>query len=201
MVGDSITCGYGDLGMLPCTFSADTEDENAAWGALAARQVDAGHVAVAYSGKGMYRNYGGDMSATMPQIWNRVFADDGTSSYGFSQYQPDVVVVNLGTNDYSTGDPGMPFETAYTGFLGQVRLQYPNAFIVCATGPMTDDSSYQSHVQAAIAAAADPKVSYLDLGVQDCNVDGCGCDYHPSQVTQQKMADKLVAHLKTLLPW
>ncbi len=202
LVGDSITCGYGDLGTVPtCTFSADTEDENQAWGALAAQQLGAMHVAVAYSGKGIYRNYGGDMTDPMPVVWARTFADDPSSTYDFMQYVPDVVVINLGTNDYSTGDPGLPFESAYTAFLVQVRLAYPGAFIVCATGPMTDDATYRAHVQAAIDATGDSKISTLDLGLQNCSTDGCGCDYHPNQTTQAKMAQALVAHVKTLLPW
>ena len=110
-VGDSMTCGYGVLGPgAECPFSADTEAETHAFGALTASALDAAHVAIAYSGKGVVRNYGGDTDGLLPELYLRTFADDASSAYGFDQYVPDVVVINLGTNDYSVGDPGVAFE-------------------------------------------------------------------------------------------
>jgi len=200
-IGDSITCGYGNVGAMPCSFSADTENANLAWGAVAARALDAMPVLVAYSGKGVYRNNGGSMTNLMPQVWLRTFADDASSTWDFSRITPDVVVVNLGTNDYSGGDPGAAFTTAYTAFLKQIRAKYPSANIVCTTGTMQDSAGYQARVAAAISAAQDAKVSALDLGLQNCSSEVCGCDYHPNTSTHAKMAATLVARLKTLQGW
>ena len=59
-VGDSITCGYGDLGVGPsCSFSANTEDEGIAYGSLTSATFGAQQTAVAYSGIGVMQNYGG----------------------------------------------------------------------------------------------------------------------------------------------
>jgi hypothetical protein len=61
-----------------------------------------------------------------------------------------------------------------------------------------------AYVKSAVAAAnagGDPRVSFLDFGVQDGNASGFGCDYHPSAVTDQLMADKLAAAIKALTGW
>jgi lysophospholipase L1-like esterase len=203
VIGDSITCGYGVLGAsATCSFSDDTEDEELAYGALAAKALGAAHTAIAYSGIGVYRNYGGDTTNTMQDRWKRTFADDAASTWDF-RLVPDVVVVNLGTNDYAKGDPGQPFQDAYLAFLKAIRAKYPNAPILGALSPMLSGASRsaaRTAIQAAIGAAADPKATYFEFDEQSA-ADGYGCDYHPSQVTQKKMSDKLVPAIKSAAGW
>ncbi len=208
LIGDSITCGYGDTGAGPsCDFSPETEDETQAWGAVAAASLGAMHTAVAYSGRGMVRNNDGTTAGVMPKLWTRTLADDPSSTWDFGKHTPDVVVVNLATNDFAKGDPGSAFVTGYGNFLNVLRTTYPNARIVAVIGPMlgepehTTALGYVKSVVDAANGAGDGKVSSLDLGIQDQAVDGVGCDYHPSVVTQAKMGAKLAAHIKTLTEW
>jgi lysophospholipase L1-like esterase len=204
VIGDSISCGYGVLGAsATCSFSDDTEDEELAYGGLAAKALNAAHTAIAYSGIGVYRNYGGDTTNTMQDRWTRTFADDAKSTWDFHVI-PDVVVVNLGTNDFAKGDPGQPFQGAYLAFLKAIRARYPNAPILGALSPMlagTSRTSARTYIESAIAAAADPKITYFEFDVQDGTNDGFGCDYHPSQTTQKKMSDKLVPAIKAVMGW
>jgi lysophospholipase L1-like esterase len=204
MVGDSITCGYGVLGDGPdCSFSAETEAETRAWGGLAAAELDAAHVAIAYSGKGLIRNYGGDPTDTMPLLYERIFADDPGSTWDFSGDHPDVVVVNLGTNDFSVGDPGAAFAEAMVDFIGQIRGHHPDAWIVLASSPMLGGADHETHrgyLEDAIAAAGDDRVDYLEIAVQ-AEADGYGCDWHPSEATAGKMATVLVAKIRELTGW
>ncbi len=212
LVGDSITCGYGNDGQGPaCPFTADTENEFMAYGAIAARELGAAHVGISYSGIGMYRQYGGGTQEQMPVRWNRTLADDANSAWDFS-YTPDVVVVNLGTNDFSVGDPGQAYVDAYAGFLEQVRGRYPDAFILCAVGSMLSDSypagemhltKATQYIQSVIDArtqAGDANVGFVDLGEQNA-ADGLGCDYHPSIPTHEKMAEKLVIAIQDATGW
>lgn len=204
MIGDSITCGYGVLGAnATCPFSADTESETAAWGALASKQLNAAHTAIAYSGRGLYRNFDGTLTDPMTQMWRRIVPDDSKSVWDFARYTPNVVVIDLGTNDYATGDPGMPYQDAYVAFLKKLRSTYPSAHIVAALGVMlgaNEQAILKGYVQSAISATGDPNVSLLEMTPQD-GTDGFGCDYHPSAARQQKMAAALVTHLKQKLGW
>jgi lysophospholipase L1-like esterase len=210
MIGDSITCGYGVLGppvaMPTCGFTPATENEDQAWGAIAAMQLSAVHTTIAYSGRGMYRNNTGQTTDVMPDLWLRTFADDPASTWDFSKYTPDVVVIDLGTNDFATGDPGSAYTAAYSAFLKTLRGKYPNAFIICALGTMGDPqlSIARGYISSAVMAAksgGDSKVSFLEMPTQDCNVDGCGCDYHPDLVTQSKMGAALAQQIRNVAGW
>jgi lysophospholipase L1-like esterase len=217
-VGDSITCGYGDLGVGPnCSFSASTEDETVAYGALAAAALNAQQTVVAYSGKGVYRNYDGSTTGLVPALFELTLPDDPTSTWGFATPPPDVVVVNLGTNDFAMGDPGVGFEQAYEAFLRTIRQHYPKAYVVCTMSPMSDATSRaedEGYVQAAIqdlASGGDARVSALGITGADGGPtwgfepqlasNGYGCDSHPSGKTQKLMGQELTAALKTLLGW
>jgi lysophospholipase L1-like esterase len=217
-IGDSITCGYGVLGVGPsCTFSADTEDESVAYGGLAAAALKAQQTVIAYSGKGVYRAYGGMMTDQMPTLFGLTLPDDATSTWGFTTPAPDVVVISLGTNDFSGGDPGAGFEQAYEAFLRQVREVYPKAYLVCDMSPMFDAPSraaaegYVTTAMAKLQNAGDTRVTSLTIagadggptwGFETQNAsDGYGCDYHPSQSTQLRMGQELTAALRQLLGW
>ena len=206
IVGDSITCGYGVLGASPsCRFSADTEAETYAWGALAGAAVGADVVAIAQSGKGLLRNRPGDTSDPMPKRFERIFPDDETSQWTFVT-TPDVVVIALGTNDFVDGDPGQPFVAAYEDFLTQIRGHYPQAWILLAGSPMlladahAKHAAYVEQTAAAMAARGDKRVATVEIAEQSSD-DGLGCDYHPGRATQRKMADALLAAIRTHVGW
>jgi lysophospholipase L1-like esterase len=204
LVGDSITCGYGDLGIGPnCGWSPATEDETIAYGALAASQLNAEATVIAYSGIGVYENANGLTTDQMPVLFERTLADDPTSQWGFTTPDPDVVVINLGTNDFANGDPGQAYQTAYVAFLRQVRGHYANAYIICTSSPMLGSPSHASeaaYIQTAISQVGDPRVSFLDLVTQD-QANGLGCDWHPSPKTHQLMATTLVSQISSLTGW
>ncbi len=209
LIGDSITCGYGVLGGDgSCPFSPETEAEPMAWGARAAKQLGALRMVTAFSGLGVLRNFDGDTTETMPQRYHRALANDPDSVWDHQAFDPHVVVVALGTNDFAggKGDPGPGFEAAYTELLATVREAHPNARIVTATSPMLSAANHtklRAYVVAAIAAraaAGDPKITLVDVDEQR-ESDGYGCGYHPSASTQQKMAARVVAHVEALMGW
>jgi lysophospholipase L1-like esterase len=213
--GDSITAGYGlDGANASCSMSQDNSNHYLTYGALTARSLSAELHAIAWSGIGMYRNYGESApkadSLTMPKVYARLMpATD--SAWDFKSWEPHAVVINLGTNDASSnGDPGTPYRTAYLEFVRTLRKNYPNTFFVLSIGPMlsgTQLSAIRGHIQAVIKTLSDEgdkKMSYLEFPTQDCGSSpypNCGCDWHPNAATNAKMADLLVAELKKQLSW
>jgi lysophospholipase L1-like esterase len=200
MVGDSITCGYGDEGDGPsCPFTADTENHYLTYGAIASRNVNADLVATCWSGIGMYRDYGGGTTDQMPVRYLRALPETSTSAWDFSKYVPDAVVINLGTNDFAKGDPGMPYQTAYLSFVRTVRKKYPSAYVL-AIIPVSGAKKYIDAVVSTLSGEGDKNIGTLTLSAIAA-ADGWGCDYHPALPTHAKWGAELGTALKTKLGW
>jgi lysophospholipase L1-like esterase len=207
LIGDSITCGYGNEGSeATCPFEAETENHWLTYGAITARELDAELVTVAWSGKGIVYNYGDDKNEPLPALYSRALPDDPQSEWDFALWQPDVVVINLGTNDFSTeDDPTQPvFEAAYRTFLETLRAKYPDAWIVCLVPTLlggtdvTTAEDYITNVVDGRVGAGDGRVVVRAL---EFTSDGAGCDYHPSLATHASMSVALTSELRDLVAW
>jgi lysophospholipase L1-like esterase len=213
LIGDSISCGYGDTGTPTmcgsgtCGFSLDTEDHYQSYGALTARSLDADLISVSWSGIGMYHNCcgaTGSMTDTMPNYYDYALPppQSPTTNWDFTKWQPELVLINLGTNDYSGGDPGQPFTDTYVTFVKRVRKNYPNAYIMLLVGTMLEGADYTSakmRLNTVVTTVNDPKMEVFELGSQDAN--SVGCDCHPTTATHQTMATKLTGEIKARLGW
>ncbi len=123
----------------------------------------------------------------MPERYDRALADDASSTWNHHAFEPDVIVIDLGTNDFSDGkgDVGPTFQTTYTAFLTTLRAKHAAAHIVAATSPMLigdDRTRLRAYILGAIAtrlAAGDANVSLVDID-QALGTDGYGCAYHPA---------------------
>ena len=127
------------------------------------------------------------------------------SAWDFGRFQPDAVVINLGTNDLSTiSDPDKAtFEAAYKGLLTRVRQAYPNARILCTNGPLlsgTELATVRGYIGNVVASLGDPKITTFEIEPQDGS-DGYGCQYHPSLQRHQKVAAVVTGALKSALGW
>ncbi|MBN1609440.1 MAG: endo-1,4-beta-glucanase [Polyangiaceae bacterium] len=212
VIGDSITCGYGNEGPDEnCGFSADTENHYLTYEAIAARNLGAELVTIAWSGKGVVCNYGDDANSCtnpLPTYYDRTLPELVSSQWDFAKFQPDAVVINLGTNDLSTDqDPTQQeFESGYKAFLQHIREKNPNAYILCTNGPMltgTDLDTVRGYIDDVVQelkTEGDTQVGSFEFEPQDPG-DGLGCDWHPSIKTHQKMATVLETALKSALGW
>jgi len=207
VIGDSITCGYGNEGEdTSCSFSADTENHYLTYGAVLARALDAELSTIAWSGRGVVVNYDGDTaSPTMPAYFERAIPQDSSTAW-FFPWEPDAVIVNLGTNDYSTNnDPeDTVFVDGYETLLLNIRQRYPAAYVLCTVGPLlsgADLSTARTNIAAAVAGrndAGDDRVAAYELAPNNPDP---GCDWHPSVATHAAMADELAVPLAQALGW
>ncbi|OAA56334.1 Esterase, SGNH hydrolase-type [Niveomyces insectorum RCEF 264] len=225
IVGDSISVGYGMDAPYPCTNAAAVEDAGATYGALAAKNLSADYSIVAWSGKGLLRNYvttsGADTSPLMPELWTRYGANDADNSYDFAT-PVDAVVINLGTNDFSymaSDASGKSYAarpplnaTAYTNglvrFSRAVLAKYPDAALFITSSPMLSDTyptadeaqhtKQETCIRNAVARIG-AQAYFVSFPSQDQSNNNIGCDYHPSPLTHQKMAVVLTAALSSVL--
>lgn len=210
-IGNSITCGYGNEAIDQYQpFSCETENASLAYGAITADRLNAQYVAVAYSGRGIVQNYDGSQVNVVPEIWNRIFPDEDKPLWDHKLYTPDIAVINLGTNDFSSGvDTGL-FKQAYASFLKQVRKEYPITSIVCLIGPMLNNSypenaldisrNIVSSIVSVKRRTGDNKIYFFEL-TQQTGEYGYGADWHPSVAQHEYNAGELTQYIKEITGW
>lgn len=220
-IGNSITCGYGNESMdANDHYCYETQNHYYSYAQRTARQLGAVAHVVARSGIGAYRNYDGPRTGTpdncmTAQYEYTLYAErselrsQGGSTgerWDFSRFQPDVVCVNLGTNDLSTNN----YDTAllkegYKKLLTMIRQHNPKAKIVFLTGTMLQGTELDickrllNEVADEAHRTGDPHVYRFDMTPQGSL--GFGADWHPSFEQHQVMANELTAYLRQLMNW
>ncbi|MDL2266294.1 GDSL-type esterase/lipase family protein [Parabacteroides sp. OttesenSCG-928-G21] len=210
-IGNSITCGYGNEAPdANAPFRDETSNHYYTYAAITARAFHAQSLVVAKSGIGIYRNYGGPKTGSqdcMPAMYHQTLFTDNRESWDFNRYTPDVVCINLGTNDVSTQPYDVKLlEEGYRNFLQTVRKNYPQAKIVLLTGCMLSGKALQdvqrvmNRVVKEANDSGDKAVYRFDFPPQDGNL-GYGAHYHPSLAQHRKMAEELIPFISGIMGW
>lgn len=220
-IGDSYTAGYGNMATQhDCSsIGGITPNSNAddSFGALTAHSLNADYQINAMSGMGVVRNYNGSSPGTsfltyygrtLQAVNNDVWYNPGT-------WHPQLVVVGLGINDFSTAlNPGeqwsttdqlvAAYKTAYQGFINTLRSQYgPNTIIVVSATALSNTALFAQTAQQVVTdrnAMGDKKVYYWYY--DSPSLDHLGCDWHPSLHDDQIISGLLNNFIATLpLTW
>ncbi len=220
-IGDSITCGYGVEESDPEKgFTTATENAEKSYAAIVSDRLGMDRILASFSGHGIVSGYTGDpavrnMSELVPPYYEKAGRNGYVLPSGriaeeipwdFSQFRPDVVVVNLGTNDLSwcAGRPARnaEYRKQYAEFLKTVRKDNPEAEILCILGVMGEglNDSMEAAVNDYRAATGDEKIRSLTLREQDGKRNGYGANYHPSEQTQRELADIVTEAVRPLCP-
>ena len=221
-IGNSITCGYGNEGTDKFQgFEYETENHYYSYASITARALKAQHWVVARSGIGAYRNYNGPKTGNPESnmlvqyeftgyAWTPDLRRQPTflkEKWDFNRYQPDLVCINLGTNDLSTPNyDANLLKQNYQMLLKMVRQHNPKAKIVFLTGSMlyNEELKLQKQLLDEVAAeakkAGDKEVYRFDMS-PIAGDPWYGNDWHPNIPQDEKMADELTPFLRKLMNW
>jgi hypothetical protein len=208
-IGNSITCGYGNAGEGPeCDF--DPADQNGweAFGARAARACGARYRAICYSGRGVYQNYDRSRSGTLPQLYELAFPALEAPSWPHEGPSPELIVLNLGTNDFAhLNPPQEAFLGHYETFVRKLRNLHPEAEVILLTGPMLNNQPsrqplrtlkvYLDALQARLQQQGDLRIHRFDLSPQGKL--GYGCRWHPNLAQHALNAQELASFIQQTL--
>lgn len=199
LIGDSLSAGAGDEGTsTSCSPSIDAfTNDYLAYGSVAARAVGADLVTIAWSGIGVYRSYSAS-DPTMPERYPYAIPND-QSEWDFSRYRPDVVVINLGTNDFGQGNPGQPYVDAYVAFAEEVHEHYPDAPVILIDMYGGERAAAIESVISGLGGSGIPSVEMLSFSSVPNN--NTACNQHPNVTAHQAMGELLAAHLQSLMGW
>lgn len=234
-IGDSITSGEGIYG-------AKEEEEwismwfscNGNYAFETAKALNADFRIISQSGWGVVCGWDNDPSRALPKYYEKVcgvLSGKTNKEYGafkkhdFKSWQPDVVVINLGTNDsgafeqpefvipetgekfklHKNKDGSFKrediefFEKGVYDFLVKVRKNNPKAEIIWVYG-MLGTSLMEALYEAEIKYKADHNDKKVYLKELDNNTpEITGARQHPGKGCHKKAAEKLTALIKEIL--
>ena len=230
-IGDSITCGFGNqvtnpLESAACLAAAavtsptnviaeilyQMEDVHESWSMKLARAFNADAHVQCLSGIGMCKN---GIGLSSHSDYNMTYFVDRTlpftaptesNQWDYSKYQPDVMAINLGTNDYiaSTG-PNAPtyasFQAHYVKFVADLMSNYDKkkTKIVLACGPMTNRQC--PYVEAAATVLKKEfEIGYVNVSLTE-GLDLGGCAGHPNAAQDSLMVELMKPLVSKLTGW
>lgn len=216
-IGDSITCGYGIEGVWEKdTFTTQQERPDKAYAFLTAKALGAQVQLCSWSGIGLISNYVDPETIMLPDThWlmqaNWPYTDKSLSLrlgiepevWDGAGYEPDIVVIHLGTNDISWVRGMEERRLEYTAQLRQlieaVHRRSPRAKICCCLGIMGEQLNASVEEAVNLFKKDFPNVAAKAvLFTQQLEEDGIAADWHPSAVTHKKSAELLAEALRTL---
>ncbi len=230
-IGDSITSSEGcigakkDMDWIPMFFSATN-----CYSFLTAEALDADYSTVSQSGWGLLCGWDGNPYSNIPEYYTKVCGLQkgenqklcGSDLYhDFSSWQPDAVIVNLGTNDNSAFDQpewknesGESFnlrleadgsfnkddaalwKAAAERFLFNLRENNPKALIIWALGMLGHrlDSLVNEAIEQYKKTSGDERIVFVPLTESNDETVGSRC--HPGRPCHEQAAEKLVRVIK-----
>lgn len=204
-VGDSFTVGYGaDATTLTCASLRPYDNNWLAFGPVTARALEAEYSVQAISGLGMIHNYNDpspQSAEPFPFFFDRTLAGSALPAWNFASWIPHLVVVALGTNDFSTATKPTQaqYATAYKAFLARLRGHFPTAEILLVSyAADTFQKPYVDAIAAEAKTQGDARVHRLHMPALNQQTD-LGCDWHPNVSGHRKFADALIPEARRLL--
>ena len=234
-IGDSITSGEGAIGAIgeedwiPMWFSAINN-----YSKMTAAAMNAEYRIMSQSGWGVLSGWDNNPHSNIPEYYEKVcgiLSGERNEALGalkendFDSWQPDVVVVNLGTNDVGafnspewkdevTGktykqhrnedgtfkeEDLRSFEKAAENFLSKLRKYNKNAIIIWVYGMLgipIMPSIYRA-VDNYTKKSGDKKVSVFQL--PNTTEETFGARSHPGILAHEKAAKELTGYIKQLM--
>lgn len=201
-IGDSHTVGYANTSLKrDCTSDEvwSTTNTTQAFGPITARRYGADYQVNAISGRGIVRNYNGGAGATLPTAYPYTVLSP-SSRYEEALWNPQIVVIALGTNDFSTPlNPGerwmsradlrSDYAATYLKFIQKLRSKHRDAFFIlwATDGAEGEIQKEAEKVVAKLRASGEQKVAFIPVN----GLEMTACHWHPSLTDNLRIAGKL----------
>jgi hypothetical protein len=160
---------------------------------------------MAYSGLGIVRNYGGGSpELSLPRMYGQPTPDTRAGNEPpETGWRPQFIVMNLGTNDFSTplhagerwrAAEGLraDYRRTYVGFVKRIAARQPQARFI-----LMGSDEFIAQVRA-VAADVNGDAPGLATVVRFGGLELTGCDWHPSVADDAKLADLLATTIDSI---
>ena len=233
-VGDSVTSAEGAIGA--------TEEEEwismffshiHSYPYMVAKEMEAEYRIVSQSGWGTYMSWDNQRKCTIPPYYEQICGlvpAEGFAAAGFhekndfSAWQPEVICVNLGTNDDGafhnpaftdpvTGETmklrmegdeyveedRLKVQEAMRDFLETLRKNNPKAYILWCFGILGDKmgATIRAAIDEYAQASGDTRVEYV--AIPETTPETVGARWHPGCLAHRAAADVIVRRIRELI--
>lgn len=212
-IGDSITSGYGNYtDEIPCGKGQwfDKHSASRSYAFLLSEELQFDAFLTSASGIGVTRHWR-DTEPVMKTAYPSVFVDPvyKDSIWNFSD-KADLVVIALGTNDFSDGDGKTPrgvldktyFVSEYVNLIELVLKHQPDVKTFLLTdSPMLRESKKET-LNSWLKEISSKASTKFGIKVETFTYNGyfpTGCDAHPSEEEHREMAKQLKEKIGILL--
>nr|WP_302596814.1 SGNH/GDSL hydrolase family protein [uncultured Cellulosilyticum sp.] len=234
-IGDSITSGEGAIGALKeedwISMWFSTENNYAV---MTANALNADYHIISQSGWGVLTSWDNNPYGALPLYYEKVCGllkgkqnelIGAQREYDFASWQPDAVIINLGTNDSGafnsakwedekTGESHKQrmnedgsyneedlnaFKEAVISFLEKLRKYNPNARLIWVYGMLGNplETAILEAIQRYKEKTDDKKVEFL--GLPDTTKETVGARQHPGVKAHRAASEVIIKRLKELL--
>ncbi|MCF7932004.1 MAG: hypothetical protein K9K93_02435 [Acholeplasmataceae bacterium] len=211
VIAASSSAGFGNLAAntgVPKTTA--NSDGLRSYATLAAHMLDAEINIFSASGWPLVKGpWTGDNNIPLAYDFVNVYSD---KPWNHDRFVPDVIVINLGTNDWSyinalsAIDKEAALETfiqSYVNFIETLNDLHPEARIVIVYGLMNETHIFDETLEVFTRATAqmpDLSINYIQLPGAN-QTDGIGSSSHPGLLTHIKAADQLANAISEWMTW
>ncbi|NLG18383.1 MAG: SGNH/GDSL hydrolase family protein [Fibrobacter sp.] len=214
-IGDSHSAGYGNeftsrevsaaLHDHVCFVSTNT---SLSYGPVAARAFGAQYQVNAYSGRGLVRNYANEMPGKelsyyyQKTLISQMNLTGKSPDWDFSSWIPQVVVVNIGINDFQDPPPytdSSVYVSRYRAFISSIRSRYPGVKIICAATSVWPTNLMTRLVDGIVKR--EKAEGHDDIWYMEYRSSNTALDWHPSLKDHRAMAVNLVKIIKEATGW
>lgn len=213
-IGDSFTAGLADLSKKRSCNAATiraTSDATATFGVRVARHFHANWEINAMSGMGMVRNWNGNLPGeNFRTYYPRILQNDAQSKADDPSWRPQLIVIGLGINDFSTplhdGEAwtrdtlAQQFKESYRSMLAELRQRYGQAEIIATAVRIGAEDQQGPLVQQVVDSAradGDLRVHYLEYA----GLQLTACQWHPNLADHARMARALIDKIDAVNPF
>ena len=198
-LGDSITAGWGVLANKDRNqYYTFEQDSTMTYAFLTAEYFNADIRTVCYSGQGVFKNCAGDTGYRFRRIFNmNTRVRDG---FNHSDWTPDVMVLNCGTNDVPGGTTYDEMFKEGEALIDDVRKAYKDAKIVWVYGMMND--KFHDTFKKLVAKKnneGDKNIYYLPLEKITAEKNEIGAVGHPNFNASVRVSNKLSKFILKIL--
>jgi lysophospholipase L1-like esterase len=203
VLGDSVTCGEMIDRVAGEKPNSRWSNARESYGLLTAEALHAQVHLVCMGGRGLIRSWNGKTDEhNLPDFYQYTIASDQDPvMWDHTQYDPDVIISAIGTNDFSPGIPDREtYVNTYVKLLLTLLSNHKHAQILLTEGAILDGdkkTALMNYIAETVKRVDDKRVHIA----KSTHYPGDKTDAHPTKEQHSAMAKDLVPQVKAIMRW